>query len=175
MVENRDDLMSIVVLEAGASWPSWLTEYQRSAPNAVVIAQAESESPDIFGRRVLHRVEEAASLELQKVRVGVLVSRGFGDHPTLVMRDRLARALLRVMMESGRGELVLAGDGTDGDAARHQLFGLAGSLCEELGGTKVNVRVRFAHKSGVMRSVTPPALEIRPEPEMRNGNGAEPA
>ena len=61
MLENSDDLMSIVVLEAGAAWPSWLTEYQRLAPNAVVIAQAATEAADTFQARVLHRVAEAAA------------------------------------------------------------------------------------------------------------------
>ena len=54
------------------------------------------------------------------------------------------------------GKVVLAGDGHDGDPARHELFALAGVLCEELGGSKINVHVRFSNgKSGVMRSVAP--------------------
>jgi hypothetical protein len=55
-------------------------------------------------------------------------------------------------------ELVLAGAAQERDGPRHELFGLAGALCEELGGTKVSVRVRFSAtpaKSGVMRTVAP--------------------
>ena len=155
MLESRDDLMSIVVLEAGAIWPAWLSEYQRLAPNAVVIAQARAETFDAFRTRVIHRVEEATTSSGARVRVGVLVSAVGVGEDRLEFREGVARAMLRVMGSNGEAELVLAGDGHEGDPARHELFALAGALCEELGGTQVNVRVRFAGKSGVMRTVSP--------------------
>src|SRR5258708_25386126 len=83
MLENSDDLMSIVVLEAGAAWPSWLTEYQRLAPNAVVIAQASAESADSFQSRVLPRVADAATNSGAPVPVGVLLSAGSPPQPRL--------------------------------------------------------------------------------------------
>ena len=70
MLENSDDLMSIVVLEAGAAWPAWLTEYQRLAPNAVVIAQARTEEPEAFRARVVHRITEATASSGARVRTG---------------------------------------------------------------------------------------------------------
>lgn len=161
MLENRDDLMSIVVLEAGASWPPWLSDYQRLAPNAVVIAQAASEPASIFESRVLHRVAEAAVSGSGLIRVGVIVSADRGSESRLAMRQAVSRALLKAMGTSHEAELVLAGDSEELDASRHEMFALAGTLCEELGGSRVSVRVRFSNgKSGVMRSVSPSSPEV---------------
>jgi hypothetical protein len=156
MLENSDDLMSIVVLEAGAAWPAWLTEYQRLAPNAVVIAQARTEAPDTFRARVVHRIAEATTSSGARVRVGVIVAGDSPDEARLSLRENVARAILKVMAPAREAELVLAGDGHDMDDSRQELFELAGALCEELGGTQVSVNVRFSNgKSGVMRSVAP--------------------
>ena len=157
MLENSDDLMSIVVLEAGAAWPAWLTEYQRLAPNAVVIAQAAAESAELFEARVLHRVEEATGpTRSARVRVGVVVA---ADHPSqarMALRENVSRCLIKAMGTLEEGELVLAGDSNELDQSRHELFALAGVLCEELVGKAVVVRVRFSSaKSGVMRTVAP--------------------
>ena len=163
MLENSGDLMSIVVLEAGAAWPPWLSEYQRLAPNAVVIAQAFSESSDVFESRVLHRVEEAVHSGDLRLRVGVIVSADQPGQSRLSLRQNVARALLKAMGTAHEAELVLAGDSEELGASRHELFELAGSLCEELCGSRVNVRVRFSSgKSGIMRSVSASSPELLP-------------
>jgi len=168
MQESRDDLMSIVVLENGAVWPAWLAEYQRLAPNAVVIAQARTEGLDGFRARVIHRIEEATTSSGARVRVGVIIAAPAAGEDRLEFRESVARALLQ-LMGSNEAELVLAGDGHDTDPARHELFAIAGTLCEELGGSKVNVRVRFSNsKSGVMRSVSPSS----PDTELASKGGA---
>jgi hypothetical protein len=162
MLESSDDLMSIVVLEAGAAWPAWLAEYQRLAPNAVVVAQARTEEAELFGHRVVHRIAEATHSSGARVRVGVIVAGDSGDEGRLSLRENVARAILKKMVPGREAELVLAGDGHELDRSRQDLFELAGALCEELGGTGVNVRVRFSHaKSGVMRTV--PASVADPE------------
>jgi len=168
MLDTRDELMSIVVLEAGATWPSWLSEYQKLAPNAVVIAQARAEAIDAFRTRVIHRITEATTSSGAEVRVGVIVTAGSLEEARFMFRESVARAILEVMGSSTEAELVLAGEGHDGDPARQELFTLAGALCEQPGGTKVNVRVRFASgKSGVMRTVAPSI----PDTESRASKG----
>lgn len=165
MLENSDDLMSIVVLEAGAVWPPWLTEYQRLAPNAVVIAQAHTESADVFQTRVLHRIAEAATASGNgvRVRVGVIVSVDSPADDRVALRQNVSRGLLKAMGTGHEAELVLAGDSEELEASRQQLFELAGTLCEELSGALVNVRVRFSNsKSGIMRSVSPSSPDVEP-------------
>ena len=161
MLESSDDLMSIVVLEAGAAWPAWLTEYQRLAPNAVVIAQAAAEPAETFQNRVLHRVEEASNNSDARVRVGVIVVADAPGQNRSLVRQNVARALLKAMGKGHEAELVLGGDSDELDGSRHEMFALAGTLCEELGGSHVSVRVRFSNgKSGVMRSVTPSSPDV---------------
>ena len=165
MLENSDDLMSIVVLEAGAAWPPWLTEYQRLAPNAVVIAQAATEAAGSFQGRVLHRVAEAVAHAgaRARVRVGVIVSVDSPAEERVALRQNVARALLKAMGTGHEAELVLAGDSDELEASRQHLFELAGTLCEELGGSLVNVRVRFSNsKSGVMRAASPSSPDVEP-------------
>jgi hypothetical protein len=155
MVDNQDDLTSVVVLEAGAAWPPWLNEYQRLAPNAVVIAQADSEASERFRDRVLHRLREARQAGA-RVRAGVLVAGHASEPSAHASRTAIAGAVLDALgaNQGDEGELVLGGDGLEGDSARQQLFELAGALCEHAAGASINVRVRFTHaRSGVMRSV----------------------
>jgi hypothetical protein len=155
MQENRDDLVSIVVLEAGASWPAWLSEYQRLAPNAVVIAQAATETVPAFEKRVLHRVAEASANGVGRIRVGGIIAADRGGEAQAALRHRLAGALLQAMSSHPESELVLAGENAEAESTRQELFALAGALCGELGGKRVNVCVRFSNKrSGTMRSVT---------------------
>lgn len=156
MLQDSDDLMSIVVLESGAAWPSWLTEYQRLAPNSVVIAQASTESPELFQARVLRRLEEPTLHDpASRVRVGVLVASDDPGQQRRALRQNVAQGLLKAMAKVDDGELVLAGESDELNHSRHELFALAGELCKELGGRRINVRVRFTSaKSGVMRSIS---------------------
>jgi len=171
MLENHDDLMSIVVLEAGAAWPTWLTEYQRLAPNAVVIAQARVEPLEAFHARVVRRVSEVTAAGTGRIRVGVIVCSGLAEQDTLALREAVARAILKAMGSSNEAELVIAGDVQADSPSRHELFALAGGLCEELGGTGVNVRVRFTTgRSGMMRSVAA-AVGVEAEHLSAKGGG----
>jgi hypothetical protein len=165
MLESSDDSMSIVVLEAGAAWPSWLAEYQRLAPNSVVIAQASGESVESFQARVGSRVAEArARSDAAHVRIGVLVAAHDPDQVRGGLRRSVARALVEAMATAStqERELVLAGDSEELSQSRHELFALAGALCDELRGKRINVRVRFTSPtSGVMRTVTPSSPDLQ--------------
>lgn len=162
MQHADETLLSVVVLELGSSWPPWLAEYQKHAPNSVVIAQSSDESGADFAQRISRKMDEIGSREAA-IHAGLLVSNGATDPASLAARERICSALLRVMLQKQRGELVLAADVTAGDDVRHELFALAGTLCDELRGTAVSVRVRFdtvrpsGSVSGVMKSVAPSA------------------
>ena len=96
-----------------------------------------------------------------RVRVGVIVSVDSPTEERVLLRQNVARALLKAMGKNHEAELVLGGDSEELDGSRHEMFELAGTLCEELGGTRVSVRVRFSNgKSGVMRSVTPSSPDV---------------
>jgi len=153
-----ETLLSVVVLELGASWPTWLAEYQKHAPDSVVLAQSSGESGAEFAHRIARKMDEIALREAA-IHAGFLVSNGKLDEEAVLARERICSLLLRVMVQKERGELVLAADVKTGDDFRHELFSLAGTLCDELRGSPVNVRVRFdtlrptSGVSGVMKTV----------------------
>jgi hypothetical protein len=162
MQHADEGLLSVVVLEAGSAWPPWLNEYQKHAPNSVVVAQSAEESGRAFAARIARRMAEIAAGDAA-IHAALLVSNGALDESSVAARKQVCASLLRVMVQKRQGELVLAADARAGDDLRHELFALAGTLCDELRGTEVSVRVRFGSGqpetavSGVMKSAAPPA------------------
>jgi hypothetical protein len=154
---DQDSRNSIVVIEAGAGWPQWITEYQRRAPNASVIAQAASENPTEFGGRALHRLNEIRGGP-GRLGVGILLCAERGGDDLRAARRRVAQAIVQAL--HGSGDLVLAAiEGTE--AFQQELFVLAGDLCEDQSVPRVNVRVRFGtSQSGTMPSVIPVRREM---------------
>jgi hypothetical protein len=159
-MQHADEaLLSVVVLELGSSWPTWLAEYQQHAPDSLVVAQSSDEPGAAFAQRVERKVQELTGRDVA-IHAGLLVCNGALDEPSSAARRRMGSALLSVMLKKQRGELVLAGDNAAAPDVRQELFALAGTLCEGLQGAslKVSVRVRFdtvrpaPSASGVMKS-----------------------
>ena len=177
MQHTDETLLSVVVLELGSSWPPWLSEYQKHAPSSVVIAQSSDECGAEFARRICRKMDEIGARDTA-IHAGLLVSNGELDPESVAARDAICSALLRVMLQKQHGELVLVSDLSAGDDVRHALFALAGTLCDELRGSEVTVRVRFdtvrpAHAiSGVRKSVTPspPADVVENGVDRANGS-----
>lgn len=152
MDENTDSLSSVVVLEQGAEWPQWIAEYQRRAPNSVVVAHSRGESMDDLSKRVARRVAELTG----ELRAGIVACAPTSDPRHLSVRDRICHTLLDAMGRGGGGEVILAASVNGSDGAKHAIFELAGGLCENLRGTRRVVRVRFSSgrpESGIMPSV----------------------
>ena len=178
-MQHADEaLLSVVVLELGSSWPPWLAEYQKHAPNSMVIAQSAGESGAEFAQRIARKMDEIGAHD-SAIHAGLLVSNGALDAASIAARERICSHLLRVMLQKQRGELVLAADVTAGDDIRHELFALAGTLCDDLRGSAVSVRVRFdtirptSAASGVMKTVaTSPEAKPELEPSERASTGS---
>jgi hypothetical protein len=151
------DSCSIVVMETGALFPSFVGEYQQSAPNSLVEVQMANESPAQFALRVIRKLDQVP-LDL---RAAIVATNGETHEECAAARYRIARAILRIMARSGNGEIVLTSDGED--EVRQSLFALAGTLCEDLRGSELGVRVRFSERqasSRTMLSVRPSSPEI---------------
>ena len=148
---------SIVVMEVGAIFPSFVGEYQQSAPNSLVEVQMTNESPAQFAQRVIKKIDQVSG----DLRVAIIATNGETHEERAAARYRIARAILRMMARSGNGEIVLTSDGDED--VRQSLFALAGTLCEDLRGSELGVRVRFSEEyaaSRTMRSVRPSSPEI---------------
>jgi hypothetical protein len=156
----------LVVIEIGGSWPSWVSREGGAAPNAIVEVQTAAEPAAQFAQRVAARLHTLAA-ERKSLRLAVIATGS--DEEASLARSTLARAILRAMAPSRAGELVLAADRShDGD--HHELFALAGALCEALNGSQISVSVRFSERrprSGMIRSVREPAATDAPPPEPR--------
>jgi hypothetical protein len=92
MERDQDSRASIVVIEAGAGWPHWITDYQRRAPNASVIAQTASESSSDFAGRALHRLEEIQRGP-GRLGVGILLCAERAGEDLRGARRRVAHAI----------------------------------------------------------------------------------
>lgn len=152
MDQDQDSQCSIVVIEAGAGWPTWIAEYQRRAPNATVVAQTASERYPDFRARVLRRVDEMMGRSRNLLSVAIVLCADNTEEEALAARDGICGALVTALRE---GDLVLAAS-DDAKTFKQELFGLAGRLCVGPNASRVNVRVRFSSsESGTMPSVVP--------------------
>ena len=177
-MQHADEaLLSVVVLELGSTWPPWLVEYQKHAPNSVVIAQSAGESAALFAHRISRKMAEIAVRD-SVIHAGLLVCNGALDDESVGARQHICAALLRVMLLKQHGELVLAGDVAASEQVRHELFALAGTLCDDLGGSPISVRVRFdtvrpaPSTSGVMKSAAPAVASEADEASEHPLNGS---
>lgn len=164
MDKDQDSRSSIVIIEAGAGWPAWIAEYQRRAPNATVVAQTASEPHDDFRNRVLHRLDEMGRGNTNLCVAIVLCA---DNAPVAPAREEVCRALGKALRG---GDLVLAAM-DDAAPFKQELFALAGRLCEDPDGSRVNVRVRFSSaESGTIPSVVP-ASHPSSAPRRATGSG----
>lgn len=151
MKENPQDL-SLLVLEKGASWPTWSSSLRLDAPNLVVEAQSDDESTVQFEERLLQRLRRIRD------RGDLVHSAGYvcaldGDRPG-ASRLRIGEELLGLLPEDPMARLILGGGAWDTSEAeareREKLVELWAALSEKT--PRRGVSVRFdegASESGV--------------------------
>ena len=150
MMEQDETKTALVVMEAGARWPSYPREIQGHASSAVVESQPPSESLDEFSYRVLARIRRIEERGMT-IPIALLATSSRVDDEAVHARYRIARAIVNALTARGAGELVIIADEALPLDSRHELVAFAGALCDGLGGSSVNVRVRFGavDESGV--------------------------
>jgi hypothetical protein len=136
---------SIVVMEGGAGWPSWVDEEAGNSSSVVVLARHRGETAEDFAARARSRLGSLA--ELRAPRRGVLVCGTAEGRDAPPSRERLLRVLCEVVGRSGGDEVVLIGD----DARLiHRLSGFVRELNHGSGtdGPRLSLRMRSAPVSG---------------------------
>jgi hypothetical protein len=145
MYGETNTSLALFVLEAGAAWPRWgQLEARRRATNSMVDAQAGDESISGFARRVVGRIDTVCRSSKALAYAAIITApQTHGEQ--MPSRVQIARALVRALSDSGGGSLVLAPStpSTVSEREKHELFALAGTLCEELSGRDVVVSVRL--------------------------------
>ena len=99
---------SIVVMESGAGWPTWVDEEAGAASSVVVLSRHRGETADDFEARARSRLGSLA--ELRAPRRGILVCETLRADTTPASRERLLRILCDVIGRAGGDEVVLIGD-----------------------------------------------------------------
>ena len=99
---------SIVVMESGASWPTWVDEEAGAVSSVVVLSRHRGESVENFESRARSRLGSLA--ELRAPRRGLLVCGTAQGQQPPASRERLLRILCEVIGRSGGNEVVLIGD-----------------------------------------------------------------
>ena len=158
-MNEKNENVSVVVLEQGADFPRWIADYQRHATSSVVVAHTPSNSLDDFVARVGRRLSDLTG----DLRVAIVSCATAVDGEQLAARERICQKLLDAMSPLGRGEVFLAASADACEAAKHAIFELAGALCDGLRGSSRVVRVRFSSgrpESGIMSKVS--ATEFEP-------------
>ena len=169
MLRSTEGELSLIALEQYAKWPACANQYRNSHPNSLVEAQAEGEQPLAFAERVGRRLASLAS-KGSGPRVAIIATNTLLDSATLDARYLLAKTAVQAMGLSG--ELVLSaslegGVPADelGERVRHELFALAGLLCDQLAGADIGVSVRFpvaSEQSGLRPSIHQVGVELDP-------------
>lgn len=162
MSAPTENPMSIVVMEANARWPYWFRALDRTGANSLVQMQADGEDEERLISRVVERARDFSGRGC--VQLCVLACNESTTEQALLARQRIAQGLVRSMLTSSAGELVLTAEADIEDELRHELLALAGTLCDQFHEMKITVSVRFSSKaprSAVrLRAVVPtPAAE----------------
>ncbi len=129
---------TVVILESGSRWPTWLGEDPAATKDVAVIAQRAGESLKSFKRRATRRIR---SFETNAAPLtGVLVCSGGVSTEAFALRHAVMQKLLGMMQAAQRGHVVLVADGDY--AQQRRLAWLAAGLNEQLDDTSM-VSLRF--------------------------------
>jgi hypothetical protein len=124
---------SIVVMENGAGWPTWVDEEAGAVSRVVVLSKQPGEGLADFESRARARL--GALAERSMPRRGVLICAPGRSQPRS-SREQLVHVLLDIVSAAGGGEVVLIGD--DPSLIRR----LAGRIEELNRGAPVALRLR---------------------------------
>ena len=136
---------SIVVMESGADWPTWVDEEAGVMSSVVVLSRQRGETAETFTTRARSRLQALA--EHRSPRRGVLVCGALQGGEAPSSRERLLRALCEVVCSAGGDEVVLIGE--DARLIR-RLTGYVRELDQraDADGRRFSLRLRAAPLSG---------------------------
>ena len=149
---------TLVVIEYGGAWPSWLPPAQTGA--VAVVAQHYEGEPISLVAQVANRVTrlEASGWRFASI---VVVSNGRVEPQWLSARAVLARGLLCRLKKSQGARLVLSVDPRMGKRACNGLTALGAALDEDALGSGVSVSVRHGLEEPIHWAATPDAQLAR--------------
>jgi hypothetical protein len=146
---------TLVVIEFGASWPSWLNP--SGSGNMAVVAQHYEGAASSIVTQVASRLSRIVNVGWRIDDI-VLVSNGRGDLEALSARSQLARGLLLHLREVGGVRFVFTAAGELGRRACHSLTMLAASLQETALASGIALCVRIGEREPIYARPVPARL-----------------
>jgi hypothetical protein len=141
---------TLVLVELGAEWPSWVQSLS-GASGRRVFSQAEGESPDAFSDRV---AEELSRLGAKGVpmKAAAIACNERCDDAAMLARSKMGMALLSALVDKRPRDarLFLSASGRSG-RVRHALSALATDLGSSFGLPGERVSVRFGDEMPLAR------------------------
>lgn len=143
----------LIAMERGSVWPTWA---RRGVPAAIVLAEQPGEDAIAFARRVARRV---ARLHTTRQRLGraVIAVADRRSRQALVARWLMVQAVISAAGERSSADVVVSVPETVGEELRHELFALAGAMCEHLDASRC-LRIRFERFAPASADGFAPAL-----------------
>ncbi len=156
----------LVIVESGASLPPWLSACQDKVSDTLVLASASDEHPSRFAARVVQRVVALRDSD-QRIQAAVFIpsDRVVGTD-VLSSRLKISQTILSQLALHNRGRLLLLTGHALKPEAQLELLNLAGTLSEQLHGTKLTVALHF----GAASDVEPPRELLETAPLSQRGS-----
>lgn len=142
---------TIVVMEAGGRFPSWVDEQNGPESNVWIVAQSASESAAAFAERAVIQL-------LTSTARTVLYVCHAASGVDATLRAGFAQKLVDCMQTLGNANVVLVADG--GYAFRNELAALSEQLIGEIDERNVQVTLRFRALPSVPPPPAPRAVQL---------------
>lgn len=142
----------LVAVERGASLPNWIGHCQDRVSDVFLLVGNLEEPRDALLKRVEQRLTLLSESEPQRGLVVLVAEPSPASPEAEEARMQVADRLLGYLSKLGEGILLLLSDDTAPLESRVQLLSMAGTLAQQVRGTKLSISVRF----GTQNACEPP-------------------
>jgi hypothetical protein len=132
------EVSCLLVMEPGSRWPRWLAPHSLSS----LVLPGPREPVDQLASRAISAIHHLSSTGGALRSVVIAAGEG-SDEGIFAARCMIFRAAILSMPRRKPGLLVFAGHRGLEAAARHELLSLAGALTQELGSSRIAIRVKL--------------------------------
>ncbi len=137
----------LVAVERGASLPIWIGHCQDKVSDVFLLVGNNEEPTDTLLKRIEQRLTLLSESEHQRGLVVLVAEPGYASPETEQMRMEVADRLLGYLAQLGEGILLLLSEDTASLESRVQLLSMAGTLAQQVRGTRLSISVRFGSQS----------------------------
>jgi hypothetical protein len=142
----------LVAVERGASLPTWIGHCQDKVSDVFLLVGNSEESRDVLLKRVEQRLTLLSESGHRRGLVVLVADPSPASIDTEEARMQVADRLLGYLAQLGEGILLLLSEDSAPLESRVQLLSMAGTLAQQVRGTKLSISVRF----GAQNTSEPP-------------------